>query len=152
MGFNKVFDYMPGKADWLAYGLPVEREKPESSMLIDRMEHQAPTCLLDEPIGNIKRRAQKEGFTLCAVVNEGGIVLGALSEWNADPATPAERVMEPGPVTLRPNVSAQNAIEYLERNERNAILITSSDGKLMGVFKRQRLDGERQMPKAEIWS
>jgi CBS domain-containing protein len=145
---------MAGKADWLAYGLPVEREKPESPMLIDRMEHQAPTCRLDEPIGNIKRRAQKEGFALCPVVNEEGIVLGALSEdeWNADPATPAERVMEPDPVTLRPNVSAQNAIEYLDRNERNAILITSPDGKLMGVFKRQRPDGKKQMPKAEIWS
>jgi predicted transcriptional regulator len=154
MGFSKVFDYMLGKADWSAYGLPLEREEAEPPMVIERMERQTPTCRLNEPIGAIKRRAQKEGFALCPVVNELGIVLGAVSEdeWGADPATPAERVMEPGPVTLRPNVSVQNAAEYLGRIERNTILVTSSDGKLMGVFETQRPDREKPPPQSEIRS
>jgi predicted transcriptional regulator len=154
MGFSKVFDYMLGKADWSAYGLPLEREEAEPPMVIERIERRAPTARLNESIGAIKRRAQEKGFTLCPVVNEEEIVLGAISEdeWNADPATSAERVMEPGPVTLRPNVSVQKAAEYLDRIERDAILVTSSDGKLMGVFKPQRLDHEKQPPKSEIRS
>jgi hypothetical protein len=59
--------------------------------------------------------------------------------------------MEPGPVTLRPNVSVQNATQYLERIKRKAILVTSSDGKLMGVFKGQLPDSKKQTPKPEIW-
>jgi predicted transcriptional regulator len=154
MGFSKVFDYMLGKADWSAYGLPLEREEAEPPMVIERIERRTPTGRLNESVGALKRRAQEKGFTLCPVINEEGIVLGVVSEdeWNADPATPAERVMEPGPVTLRPNVSVQQATEYLERIERNAILVTSSDGKLMGVFEAQPPDHEKQPPKSEIRS
>ena len=30
MGFQKIYDYVPGKADWLAHALPSEGKKPMS--------------------------------------------------------------------------------------------------------------------------
>ena len=48
LGFPEVFDYMPGKMDWLAYGLPVEKKVGAPPMLIERIERQVPTCRLKD--------------------------------------------------------------------------------------------------------
>jgi len=155
LGFAEVFDYTAGKVDWLAFGLPVERdEKPDSAMVIDLMEREVPTSRLDESVAVIKQRARQKSLPLCPVVNQEGIVLGVVTEdqWNRNAALTAEEVMQAGPTTLRPNVSVQNASEFLNRNELSAILVTSSDGKLMGIFKRTQSDSKKQMPKSDIWS
>ncbi|HZA55236.1 MAG TPA: CBS domain-containing protein, partial [Candidatus Udaeobacter sp.] len=67
------------------------------------------------------------------------IVLGLLRKdaWNDDPTSTAERLMESAPTTLRPYYPAEDATELLDQKGADAILVTSSDGKLMGVFKRE---------------
>ena len=143
---------MPGKMDWLAYGLPVEKGQGGPAMLIERIERQVPTCGLSDSVGEAKRRAEKLGIHICAVVNQQGVVLGLLREdaWEKDPALPAEKVMKPGPTTLRPSYLVDHAVELLVKRNQNAILVTSSDGRLMGVFKRQGSEGKKPTPKSEI--
>ena len=154
MGFDKVFDYAAGKVDWLAFGLPVEAEQGTSPMVITQMEKELPKCGLSDPVGEAKRRAEKLGFSICPVVNEGGIVLGLVREehWKGDSAVPVHKIMESGPTTLRPSYSAEAATEFLMENDWDAVLVTSSDGKLMGIFKRQGAEEKRQLPKSQIWA
>lgn len=128
---------MPGKIDWVAFGLPVEPEHLSDSMLISRIERDVPTCRLDDSVSEIKRRAQNKGFDLCPVLNEHGVVLGVVTAdgWNGLSTKVAGQIMELGPTTFRPSVSIQSAVESLEKNKKPAALVTSSDGKLIGVFR-----------------
>ena len=139
MGFDQVFDYEAGKIDWLAYGLPVEEEIENAPLVINQMERQVPKCRLRHSAGEAKQRAEQLGLNLCPVVNEQDIVLGLLRKdaWNDDPTSTAERLMESAPTTLRPYYPAEDATELLDQKGADAILVTSSDGKLMGVFKRE---------------
>ena len=107
-------------------------------MLIEQIERQVPTCQLNESVGEAKRRAEKLGFRICVVVNEQGIVLGLVEKeaWKKDSAIAVETIMDPGPTTLRPSSLFDEAAELLAKRKQNAILVTSSDGKLMGVFRR----------------
>ena len=146
MGFNRVFDYEAGKMDWLAYGLPVEGEIADAPLVINQMERQVPKCRLRDSAGEAKRHAEQFGFNLCPVVNEQGIVLGLLRKdaWEDNPTAPAEKLMESAPTTLRPYYPAKDARELLDRKGRDAVLVTSSDGRLMGIFKRDVAAGEKR--------
>ncbi|HEU4345562.1 MAG TPA: CBS domain-containing protein [Candidatus Binatia bacterium] len=138
----------------MAYGFPVEQERPASRRLIDVMERQVPTCHLTDSAAQAKQRAAAFGLNLCPVVNEQGVVLGVVTadRWTRDPGAPAEKIMEPGPTTLRPSASVNQATELLDKQDAEAVLVTSSDGILMGVFRRRKTPGEEQLPKTEIWA
>jgi len=123
-------------------------------MVIDRMERDVPTCHLDDSLAEAKRRAKKRSFDLCPVVNKQGIVLGLIREemWKGDLDVSAESVMELGPVTFRPSYSVDDATEFLNKHDWDSALVTSSDGKLMGIFRRELSAKKKQIPKSEIWA
>jgi CBS domain-containing protein len=108
---------------------------------MDRMQHDVPTCRLDEPAGQVGTRAQRQGFSVCPVVNEAGIVLGAIGkrDWEKDPTASAKQLMDAAPTTLRPNDPLEKAEQRLENSEHGAILVTDSDGKLLGAFVREEI-------------
>jgi len=64
-------------------------------------------------------------------------VLGTIDERakSADPTAPIGDIMTPGPTTLRPNTSLDQARERLAKRNLKAFLVTSSDGRLMGMFR-----------------
>jgi CBS domain-containing protein len=130
---------MGGKIDWLSYGLPIERGE-DIVLVIDRLERHVPVCGLTAASGEAKRRAQELGADFCVVVNEAGIVLGLVGEekWKVADTTPVAEIMDPGPSTIRPSVSLEEAAEMLRTQKMKSMLVTSSDGKLMGVFKLER--------------
>jgi CBS domain-containing protein len=138
LGFSPVFDYVAGKADWLAYGFPVEPEKFETSIVKARMIREFPRCHPSEPLFEGRERARAAASDVCPVVNEAGILLGLLrpDHWDNDPQARADEVMESGPTTVRPSLAIQEAEEMLAKGKQNYLLVTSSDGKLMGVFKQ----------------
>lgn len=143
----------------MAYGLPTikENQDQESLTVLDRLHREVPTCRLGEPLGQVGTRAQQHGFTVCPVVNENGIVLGVVSEadWRSDPTASVQQLMEPGPTTLRPSASLQQAEETLKKSGRGAVFITNSDGQLLGVFlgaSKVQQPGKQQLPGSEVWS
>jgi len=137
LGFSNVFDYMAGKLDWIAFGLPVEGEE-SGRVVAERLLREWPFCQLAETTSTVKQRAQAAGARFCPVLNDEGVVLGVVEEgdWEAPERTPVEDVMDPAPTTLRPGYSIADAIERLDRYKKDAILVTSSDGKFLGVFRR----------------
>ena len=100
------------------------------------MRADIPTCGLHDRIGDVLARVRAKGWEICAVVNEERIILGLLhgDAWNASPGTPVEDVMSNGPPTTRPSTFIDEMVERLRRRKTPGILISSSDGRLMGYL------------------
>ena len=137
LGFEQVFRYGPGKEDWMAAGLPIEGSKASIPRVGSVARRDIPTCRLDERLGGVSARVLAAGWDQCVVVNEGNIVLGRLRrpalEGDADAIV--ETVMEPGPVTYRPHVVAEDAARTLAERHVQSVLVTTGDGELIGVFR-----------------
>jgi hypothetical protein len=58
LGFGAVYDYVAGKADWLAHGLPREGELAAEARALDIAAHDVITCPLDARVDDV--RAQVE--------------------------------------------------------------------------------------------
>ena len=132
-----MYDYVPGKIDWLASGLPSEGTdagKPTAGRLARR---NVATCSLDETLGAIRDRASKPG-AICVVVNEDRVVLGVLHEKDlvGPDDTKVADAMRPGPSTFRPNVVIAEMAEYMTKHDLEKAVVTSSDGRLVGVLFR----------------
>lgn len=138
LGFDRVYRYQPGKMDWMAHDLPIDGTEANVPRSGDLARHDLPTCGPDDRMGDIASRVKAEGWDACAVVNAEHVVLGLLrgAELSADPEMIAARVMEPGPKTYRPYASLQTAAGYMDQHGLNGVLITDSDGRLIGMLRR----------------
>src|SRR5919108_4977324 len=77
LGFAPVYDYVTGKADWLAAGLPTEGEGPRRARVADVIDRAVPTCTPDEHLGDVVQRLGND-WDICVVVNDKTIVQGRL--------------------------------------------------------------------------
>ncbi len=70
-------------------------------------------------------------------------MLGLLREKElaTDPEAPVEEAMRNGPATFRPNEPVEKTAKRMRDRGASAVLVTTSDGKLMGVLYRE--DAER---------
>ncbi len=98
-GFERVYDYVAGKQDWFAFGLPMEGEEAGQPRAGERADRDVPTCSPSERVGAVRERVQAAGGDTCVVVNEQRIVLGLLRPRALEAAaeTCVEEVMELGP-------------------------------------------------------
>jgi CBS domain-containing protein len=141
LGFEHVYDYTAGKADWLARALRVEGTAAGQPRAIDHANQDVVTCALDDTVGAVHARVEQSPYGFACVVGARGVLLGRLRaaalEGNAD-AT-AETVMEPGPSTVRPDTPPERLRERLERGNLTTAVITDPDGRLLGVVRRDDL-------------
>jgi CBS domain-containing protein len=125
---------------------------------MDHMRLELPTCRLDEPVGQAGARAEERGYSVCPVVNDNGIVLGVIGkrDWDTDPTASVEQLMDSAPTTLRPSDSLEKAKQMLDASDRGAVVVTDSDGKLLGAFfgagKNEEPLRKQQLPDSEVWS
>jgi hypothetical protein len=77
LGFEHVHDYLPGKADWLAHNLPVEREH-ELLTVGQLARTDAVTCRLTDSIGEIAQRIGDSPYGFALVTSANGVLLGRL--------------------------------------------------------------------------
>ena len=138
LGFTHVFDYVAGKADWFASGLPRAGREASRPRAGDIARRDVPTCSLADRIGDVQKRLQATGWTLCIVVNESGVVLGRLRQKTlaADPESFVETVMESGPSTIRPDVLLESITERMRERRVDSTVVTTSDGRLVGILYR----------------
>jgi CBS domain-containing protein len=136
-----VYDYVDGKADWLAAGLPTEGSNAERPSAHDVARDDVPTCRVDEPVGAVRARVRDAGWDACVVVNAERIVFGLLCarelSGSDDDGRSVEHVMRPGPSTFRPNVSIQEMAAFMTEHDLVSSPITSSDGRLIGMLRRE---------------
>src|SRR5919198_3802724 len=101
--FEHVYDYVPGKSDWLARGLPTEGELASQPTAGSCAHDDVVTCPLHEPVGSVRQRVEESPYGFALVVSDGGTLLGRLrrSALEGDPSATAESAMEAGPSTVR---------------------------------------------------
>jgi predicted transcriptional regulator len=138
LGFKDVSDYVDGKVDWLAAGLPTEGTNAKRPRAGDVARKDAPTCRLEERLGDVSERATASGWEAAVVVNEEKVVLGLLrkQELAGDPAQSVERAMRPGPSTFRPYVEIEKIAEFMVSHNVDTSPITTSDGRLVGLVRK----------------
>ena len=135
-------DYVPGKVDWLARALPAEGELATARLVWKLAKKDVVTAALDEQIGDVRQRVADSAYGFGLVVHDGDIVLGRLrmSEMHdADPHARAEEVMSPGPSTVRADTEAEELAEKLDAKNLKTALVTTPEGRLIGVVLRKDL-------------
>jgi CBS domain-containing protein len=136
---------MPGKADWLARGLPREGDEATERRAFDLVVDDVVTCGLDELVGDVRERvaASRYGFAL-VVSARRRVVLGRLrrAALEGDGGLTAEAAMEPGPSTIRADKQLDALAERMRRDELTCMPVTTPEGELLGVVRRDDLERE----------
>ncbi len=137
--FPQVYRYSAGKADWMAAGLPWEGKRKQKPLAADLVRNDVPTCHRQESIEAVWERTKQAGWQLCVVVNDENIVLGLLDEatLKSERQKTAEEVMDAGAKTYRPHVSAESVIKYMRNQDQAHVLVTKSDGSLLGTLLQE---------------
>ena len=133
LGFGEVYDYVGSKMEWIGAGLPWEGSEASQPKLADLATADVACCALGDTVG-VVRAALGQG-AVCLVVNEERIVLGLVraEALGPDDDRPVSEVMDEGPSTYRPHVPAAEMAERLEAHPQPRILVTTLDGRLVGM-------------------
>jgi CBS domain-containing protein len=142
LGFEQVYDYVPGKADWLARGLPTEGDDVDRPRVGSLARDDVVTCRLEDPVGQVRERVQASPYSFALVTAADGTIFGRLrrSALEGKPEATAESVMEPGPSTVRPDTALKELRERLDKQGLRTAIVTTPEGRLIGVVLREALD------------
>ena len=142
LGFQEVYDYAAGKADWFSAGLPMEGEVAEAVFIGELARGNAPSCRLEDRVGDARKQAEARGWDQAVVLDQRGVLLGWLSQdaLRSEPAAEVSTVMLEGPTTFRPNMPPEETARWMDGKGVDSVLVTSSDGTFIGVLRRRDLD------------
>ena len=142
LGFTKVSDYVAGKQDWIANGLPSEGRRANSARIGDLVRKDVPTCSLSESLARVKERVEEAGWDMAVAVSDEGIILGLLQkEQLAAPSDrTVEQVMQAGPSAWRPNLAVDRMVRHAIRFQLPHLMVSTSEGVLVGVLRRSDMD------------
>ena len=137
LGFRQVYRYQAGKADWFAAGLPREGREAQTPRMADVARRDVPTCRLEEPVGAVRDRVRDGNWDVCVAVDQQRVVLGLVQAetLGTHAGTPVEEVMQPDPLTFRPNLAVGEMPDYLKKRRIPRALVTTSDGVLIGLLR-----------------
>ncbi|MFN2557682.1 MAG: CBS domain-containing protein [Nitriliruptorales bacterium] len=138
-GFSRVYDYTAGKADWLAFDLPYQGSAQLIGPLLTR---DVTTSSPHERLGHVQEQLATSPHGLVVVVNDAGIVIGALrsDKLQGDPDSWVEDLMREGPSTVRPSEEVEALLTRMRRANSATVVVTRSDGTLLGLFERARAE------------
>lgn len=154
IGFEEVYDYTAGIADWKAAGLNTEGDEDPGLRVGDATRPDAPTATPDEKIGAARARAVQAGWDEAIVVDCNGLVVGRLrgSAWDNDADQLVGAAMEIGPTTVRPDGDLHSLLGRMEKGDAQLVTVSDPQGRLIGVVladdARRLVSGE---PPERIW-
>jgi CBS domain-containing protein len=148
-GFEQVYDYTAGKADWGSFGLPLEGNADSSTRVGSHLRTDVPTCRLEDRLPELCRRLDESGWETCFVVNPEGVLLGRIGRGaiRGRQDLTAEEAMTPGPSTIRPSARLDAVAERMQRRNLTTLPVTTPDGRLVGLITRG--DAEQARPVME---
>lgn len=124
-----MYDYVLGKVDWMARGLPVEGKR---GPYVGDVVVPAPTCRPDERVADVD--ASQAPLAVVAGTGDStgaGVAIGrvdAKALADADPTATILDVMEIVPDTLRPRVPLSRVDQRVSGR-----FVTNPDGVLLGM-------------------
>lgn len=143
MGFSDVYDFVDGKLEWIRHGLPLEGHGPHHAVAGEVADRAAVlACHLGDRAGDVALLLDTVPHDYCVVLNDHDIVLGRMRRRNIQgPAgAPVERVMEPGPTTVRPTEPAKGLLERMRKRNVPAVIVTTNRGRLLGAATQEALE------------
>ncbi len=151
LGFTQVYDYVAGKADWFAAGLPREGRLASIPRTGDVARRDDVTCRPHDRISDVIDRVRAAGKEKCIVTTDGGVVLGRIrtDRLAGDAQMPVEEVMELGPTTTRADTTLEAILERLNARSVGNILVATSDGRLVGTLYRSDAEARLQEGRVE---
>ena len=135
-GFT-AYDYVAGKVDWMAAGLPTVRADRSERRALDVVDPNPATCAPGDPVGDV---APMVALHSSVLVVQQGVLLGRLRSQQlagVGPATPVVEVMEPGPATVRANEPLHALLERMAARNVHEIVVTTPDGHVLGVVRTE---------------
>ncbi len=143
IGFERVYDYVPGKADWGSAGLTLEGAEGSETRAGAHVRTDVPTCGPHDQLGELCERLDETGWDTCFVVDERRVVLGRLGRRaiRGREDVSAEQAMTLGPSTIRPSARLRDIVERMQKQQLTNLPVTTSDGRLAGLLLRE--DAER---------
>ena len=139
LGFTSVFDYTPGKVDWLARGLPSEGMRADEPTAGTLARHDVATAQLDASPADVRRAITESPYGYALVLSPGGVVLGRVRKSALDTLSdgdPIFSVVEPRPQTIRSHLTEAKLEERFESYGFRTLVVTRPDGTLIGVVRR----------------
>jgi CBS domain-containing protein len=130
LGFSPVYDYVAGKVDWMAAGLPTVRADATERRALDAVDPNPATCAPNTPARSLPAGEE------VIVVNHERIVLGRVRAGAQPPDATAEDVMTPGPTTVRANEPLDPLLERMSDKDVPTMIVTTPEGRLLGVIHR----------------
>jgi alkanesulfonate monooxygenase SsuD/methylene tetrahydromethanopterin reductase-like flavin-dependent oxidoreductase (luciferase family) len=142
MGYAPVYRYLAGKMDWFAAGWPRQGAQTAGPHLGELADRDVPTCAPGETMKQVRARVDAAGRDRCVVVTPDNIILGMVSDsqLQADGDLTADLVMDPGPSTFRPSITARELADWMGRKNRHHALISTADGVLIGDVERSTVE------------
>jgi CBS domain-containing protein len=138
LGYTDVYDYVGGKADWLAAGLPSQGHDADQPRAGSAADPNVPTCGLDEALHDVARRIHTAAAGTAIVINADRVVLGRLrlGRFPEDSADPASTSMEEGPTTFRASEPLAALLERMRQRGTAQVIVTTPEGQLLGIVGR----------------
>jgi CBS domain-containing protein len=143
LGFTRVYDYVPGKADWRAHGLPVEGDEADLPTAGSLARDDVVTSRLSDPAAGVRELVGGSPYGFALVTTKDGIILGRLrgsALRDAPGDATAEALMEPGPSTVRADTPAAELAQRLARGDLETAVVSTPEGRLIGVVLRSDLE------------
>lgn len=136
LGYGPVYDYVAGKVDWMAAGLPTVRAEDAERRALDAADRDPPTIA---PDARLDEATAADGKGVI-VINEHQIVLGHIPPSRLGDAGPrlAESVMDVGPTTVRAHEPLDPLLERMARRNVKEVIVTTPDGELSGAVYRSQ--------------
>jgi hypothetical protein len=137
-----VYDYVPGKVDWLVNQRPVEGERAGEPLVGRYARADVVTCALGDRVGPVRALVASSAYPFALVIGQAGVLLGRLraSMLDCDPELRADEVMEPGPKTYRPHKTAAAIAQDLAERDLRWAIVTTPRGVFIGVAARAELE------------
>jgi len=139
IGFEQVYDYIAGKADWGSFGLPLEGLEGSGTRVGAYVRTDVPNCRLDDRLQEVCARLDESGWDTCFVLNEERVVLGRIGRRAIRDRVDvtAEDAMTPGPSTIRPSARLRDTVERMQRQKLTNLPATTPAGRLVGLLIRE---------------
>ncbi|MGH3065599.1 MAG: CBS domain-containing protein [Gaiellaceae bacterium] len=136
LGFEQVYDYVAGKADWGSAGLPLEGTDGSEARAGAHVRTDIPNCRLSDRLQAVCERLDESGWDTCFVLDERGVVLGRIGRRaiRGRSDVTAEEAMTTGPSTIRPSARLEAMVERMRRQSLTNLPVTISDGRFVGLL------------------
>jgi CBS domain-containing protein len=135
LGFDRVYDYVVGKADWLAAGESSEGPKANTARVGSIADRDVITCSLETPLDDVAAELGNGDF---AVVVDGRVVLGVVrrKDLHGRSGRSVADVMQEGPPTVRADLEVTELAARFAKPDLDALFVTTPQGELIGVLRR----------------